>query len=215
MTTTAPIRVLLVDDHPVTRAGVRIALEDTGAVLVVGEAGTAAAGLESAAELRPQVVLLDLRLTTQPRPVGLDVLRVLADRQPELRLLVFSQVGVEDALDAIHAGAHGFVAKSATAPELLHAVRAVLAGPVLPPGIAARLVAEHTRRGEGRLALTAREHDVLRCLAKGHDNPEIATALGIAERTVTRHLESIRDKVGEHRRARLVRLAQHWHPNQG
>jgi DNA-binding NarL/FixJ family response regulator len=105
----------------------------------------------------------------------------------------------------LRAGAHGCVGKAATAPELAAAVEAVLTGPVLPAELAAHLIGELHRSTP---PLTNRERDVLRCLAKGYDNREIAEDLDIAPRTVNRHLENIRGKLGHHRRSELIRIAR-------
>jgi DNA-binding NarL/FixJ family response regulator len=125
-----------------------------------------------------------------------------------VRVLVLSQALPRDVLAAIHAGAHGWVSKAATAVELGEAVAAVLTAPVIPAELAAHLVEELHRRTP---PLTGREQDVLRCLAKGYDNREIADDLGIALRTVNRHLENIRAKVGDHRRSALIRIARDLH----
>jgi DNA-binding NarL/FixJ family response regulator len=190
------LRVLVVDDHPLTRAGVCSGLES----LVVTEAGDVDAALH-ALETQPiDVVLVDLLLGERS---GLDVVRYAADHRPETRILVVSQAPVDDVLAAIRLGAHGYVSKAATSSELRHAVHAVLDGPVLPAELAARLIGVFQRPAE----LTAREREVLRCLAKGYDNREIADELAVAVRTVNRHLENIRAKLGHRRRSDLMRLA--------
>jgi DNA-binding NarL/FixJ family response regulator len=192
------IRVLVVDDHPLTRAGVRSGLHGDG--VAVTEAGDIEAALRALAT-GPDVALVDLLLSGQS---GLDVVRHAADHQPETRILVLSQAPVDDVLAAIRLGAHGYVSKAATSSELRHAVHAVLDGPVLPPELAARLIGAFQRPAE----LTVREREVLRCLAKGYDNREIANELAVAVRTVNRHLENIRAKLGHRRRSELMRFAR-------
>lgn len=203
-----PIRVLLVEDHPITRDGVRSGLERDGRAVVVAEAADVPTACRAADQVRPDVALVDLRLSPHPEEPaghGAGVIRHLRRRWPDVRVLVLSQAGPEELLAAIHAGAHGCVGKAATSAELTDAVAAVLTGPVLPAELAAHLIGElhrHTR------PLTSRERDVLRCLATGYDNQEIAARLNIAVRTVNRHLENIRDKLGQTRRSELIRIAR-------
>jgi DNA-binding NarL/FixJ family response regulator len=204
-----PVRVLVVDDHPVTRDGVRAGLEHDGRAVVVGEAGDAETACRLADATRPDVALVDLRLAAGS---GVDVIRHLREHRPETRILVLSQADPDEIVGALRAGADGAVAKGATSAELVSAVHAVRSGPVLPPELAARLIGE--LRG-GPSPLTERERDVLRCVAKGYDNREIAAELGIAVRTVNRHLENIRAKVGRRRRSELIRLARERDGGQG
>jgi DNA-binding NarL/FixJ family response regulator len=200
------VTVLLVDDHPTTRDGVRSSLERRAGITIAGEAGDPEAALACAADVLPDVVLLDLRLGGRSIKGGLDLLRALLALLPGTRVLVFSQSGAEEAVTALRAGAHGFVAKSATGAELAAAVLAVRSGPVLPPALAARVFGEFQRPAR-RDQLTPREREVLGCLARGYDNRDISDALGISIRTVNRHLENIRGKVGQHRRSDLFQLA--------
>ena len=194
------MRVLVIDDHPLTRAGVRSGLESHTSPIVVTEAGDVDTALHVLGAQPIEVVLVDLLLGQRS---GLDVVRHTAEHQPETRILVLSQASVDDVLAAIRIGAHGYVSKAATSAELRHAVYAVLDGPVLPPELAARLIGAFQSPAE----LTSREREVLRCLAKGYDNREIADALDVAVRTVNRHLENIRAKLGHRRRSDLMRLA--------
>jgi DNA-binding NarL/FixJ family response regulator len=174
------MRVLVVDDHPVTRDGVRAGLDGFGTA--VSEAGDAETARNAVLADRPDVVLVDLRLGVDD---GVDFVHYLAGNHPLIRILVLSQCPLADVVRAIRAGAHGYVSKSATSAQLRSAVTGVLAGP--------------------------RERDVLRALARGYDNREIAGELAIAVRTVNRHLESIRDKLGTRRRSELVRIARDGH----
>lgn len=206
-----PVRVLVVDDHPVTRDGVRTALDRDGRAVVVAEAADAVTACLLADRVRPDVALVDLRLESrdgQPAGDGLDVIRHLRRQWPEVRILVLSQADPHDVLPAIRAGAHGWITKAATSAELGDAVAAVLGAPVIPAELAAHLIGALHRETP---PLTGREQDVLRCLAKGYDNREIAEELDVAVRTVNRHLENIRGKLGRHRRSELIRIARGLH----
>jgi DNA-binding NarL/FixJ family response regulator len=198
------VRVLIVDDHPVVLRGARAALEATGSmeVATAQDAPTAYALLH---EMRPDVVVVDLRLAGGSS--GTDVIRRVAAQAPATRILVMSQAGRTEVLEALKAGAHGYVDKAATDDELVAAIRTVRERAVLPPELAATLLTE-LQHPNGASLFTARERDVLRCLAKGYDNREIAEALRIGVRTVNRHLENIRDKAGRRRRSELMRYAR-------
>lgn len=198
------VRVLVVEDHPVTRDGIRAGLKHDGQV--VAEAAGAEEACRLAAQVLPDVVLVDLRLAPGTGQ-GIDVIKYLREHRPDTRILVLSQADPDELLDAVRAGAHGCVSKSATSAELVAAVHAVRSGPVLPAELAARLIGELHREPRHQ-SLTAREREVLRCLAKGYDNREIADELGVAVRTINRHLENIRIKLGHHRRSELIRLAR-------
>ncbi|MFD9735232.1 response regulator [Umezawaea sp. NPDC059074] len=197
------VRVLVADDHPVIRDGVRTGLERDGRAVVVAEASDTPTACHLAEQTRPDVALVDLRLASGGH--GVDVIRYLREHLPAVRILVLSQAGPAELVAALRAGAHGSVSKAATAAELAQAVVDVLTGPVLPAELAAHLIG--ALRQETR-ALTAREREVLHCLAKGYDNREIADDLGITVRTVNRHLENIREKLGHRRRSELIRIAR-------
>ncbi|MCE7003387.1 response regulator transcription factor [Kibdelosporangium philippinense] len=193
------MRVLIVDDHPLTRNGVRAGLD--GGLMQVFEAGDVDAASRSLAVDRPHVVLVDLRLGALD---GIDFIQHVVDCCPDVRILVLSQASLVEVVRAIRAGAHGYVSKAAPTAELRRAVAAVLDGPVVPPELAVQLVKEF-HEGPG---LSPREREVLRILARGYDNQEIAAELAISVRTVNRHLESIRDKLGTRRRSELIRIAR-------
>jgi DNA-binding NarL/FixJ family response regulator len=195
------MRVLVVDDHPVTRSGVLASLAPE---FTVFEAADVRSALDQAELNRPDVALLDLRLGDEH---GVDLIQALVAGHPGVRILVLSQATLPDVVQAIRAGAHGYVAKSASTAELRAAVLAVLDGPVVPADLAVQLVTEFQRDS----SLTARERDVLRALARGFDNREIAAELAISIRTVNRHLESIRAKLGTRRRSELMRIARERH----
>lgn len=194
------IRVIIVEDHPVTRDGIRACVERDGRAVVVGEAASIA-GARELAQLRPQVALVDLCLEDGDGRAVIAVLPV------DTRIIVMSQAPMRAVVEAIRAGAHGYLDKGSTSDQVARAVHAVLDGPVLPPEVAA-LVIGAFQRGQ----LTPREQDVLRGLAKGYDNREIAEDLTIAVRTINRHLENIRAKLGTHRRSELIRYGRERFP---
>jgi len=181
------IRVVLVDDHPVVRAGLRAVLESDGSIAVVGEAGDAATALTAVRSLDPDVVVLDVHLGAGPS--GLDVLAHLAesDRPRVLVMTVFDNDKDVDA--ALSSGAAGYLLKDAPEGEVLRAVHAAAEGHrPLDPRIAARVVA---RSYPDPGAPTARELEVLAAAAEGHDNATIARMLFISQATVKSHLSSL------------------------
>jgi DNA-binding NarL/FixJ family response regulator len=183
------IRVLVVDDHPVVRRGLRTFLEIQDDIEVVGEAGDGAAAVEAVQALQPDVVLLDLKM---PGLDGIDVMRMLRERGSAARVLVVTSF-TEHAtvVPAIRAGAAGYVYKDIDPQALAQAIRAVHGGHVLlHPDIAAALLGDG--RGGGRAAaLTEREREVLAEIARGRSNREIARALQLSEKTVKTHVSNI------------------------
>jgi len=205
-----PVGVLLVDDHPVWRDGVRADLERRAAARVVGEAGTADEAVDVAVRARPDVVLMDLHLPGVP---GVVAIRRLAERLPSARVLVLSASGEEDdVLEAVKAGAAGYLLKSATGDELADAVARVAAGDaVFSPALAAMVLGEFRRvaaggAGDGQ-ALTPREQEVLRLVARGYTYREIADRLTLSVRTVQNHVQHILDKLQVRGRYELMRYA--------
>ncbi|GLX22077.1 response regulator transcription factor [Streptomyces lavendulae] len=203
-----PVRVVLVEDHPLFRTGLRSALESAEDVVVVGEAETLA-GLAGAVEQgRPQVVVMDLSL---PDGSGLEATRRLAEEHPGVSVLVLTMADDDGTLlAALHAGARGYLLKGAGRQEVLHAVRAVAAGgAVFGPDVAARiavLAAGGGRRDAERLfpALTGREVEVLDLVARGYDNRRVSRELFLAEKTVRNHVTRIFEKLGVTTRAEAV-----------
>ena len=188
--TPAPIRLLIVDDHPIVRDGlVAILHQGESDLEVVGEAGD---GLEAVAAwrtLRPTVTIMDLQL---PGLSGVEAIAAIRREDPEARVLVLTTFdGDADIQRALEAGARGYLLKSVRRAILIEAVRAVAAGQrYLPPATAARLV-----EGLEAERLTPRELDVLRLLARGQRNREIADELGLAEPTVKIHVNSLLRKL--------------------
>lgn len=202
-----PLRVMVVDDHPIWRDGVARDLTDAG-FDVVGTAGDGAQALRVAAAVRPDVVVLDLQL---PQLSGVEV---AAQLSASARVLVLSASGEErDVLDAVKAGATGYLVKSASAAELVDAVRRTASGqPVFTPGLAAMVLGEFRRMStgpadDGAPRLTERETEVLRLVAKGLTYREIAERLVLSHRTVQNHVQNTLGKLQLHNKAQLVRYA--------
>ena len=199
------LRVVLVDDHALFRRGMRELLQTNG-LEVVGEAGTGAAGVRLALELAPDVVVMDLRM---PGISGIEATRLLLESAPASRVLVVTVSAEEDdVLDALLAGACGYVLKDAAIDEIVAAIRAAAVGEsFISPHVAVRLVrrlrTDHearTQLSEPDDRLTKRELDVLRLLALGYENNEIADALFLSGATVKRHVSAILEKLGLHNR---------------
>jgi two-component system, NarL family, response regulator NreC len=206
------IRLLLVDDHQVVRSGLRMLLASENDVEIVGEAGTAREALEAVKRLKPTVVLMDIGL---PDMSGIDATREIKRTNPEVAVVALTiHEDEEYFFKMLEVGAGGYVPKRAAPEELLTAIRAAAAGEVyLYPSMAKLLVKDFLSQDRSNDAvstldgLTDREQEVLRYLAEGIANEEIATALVISIKTVARHRENIMQKLGLHSRAELVRYA--------
>lgn len=198
------IRVLVVDDHPVVRAGLVGLLSSAGDLEVVGEAGDGKAGVELAASLAPDVVLMDLRM---PRLDGAGATAQIVESLPETRVVVLTTFENDaDILRAVEAGASGYLLKDTPRDELIEAVRAASRGEtVLAPTVARRLLSQV--RGGGNERLTARELEVLAAVARGLSNTQVGAELFIAEATVKTHLLRIFAKLGVDDRTRAVTIA--------
>jgi DNA-binding NarL/FixJ family response regulator len=189
------IRILLIDDHPVVRAGLRAVLETESDLEVVGEADSGARAVSLTQKLRPDIVLTDLLL---PDLDGVAVTQRIRAELSETQVIILTSVDEEDAsvVRAVRAGAIGYVLKSANIADLLETIRQAAAGQVhLSSRAAARLMRE-MRSPTNQLPLTEREREVLREIAIGRTNKEIARSLDIALTTVKSHVTAILDKLG-------------------
>lgn len=204
------IRLLLVDDHEVVRAGVRAVFGDASAYEIVGEAGTVAEAIDLVVRGAPDVVILDISL---PDGSGLEAAPRIVGSSPATRILMLSvHDGAEYVLEAVRAGAHGYLRKDASPSQLRQAVQAVheggaFFGAEVAGHLAAGLRAEPAPRASLLDRLTAREREVLGLVAEGRTSKEIAAALGISVRTAEAHRDSIAKKTGVRTVAGLTRLA--------
>ena len=196
------IRVLIVDDHPVVHDGVAAVLNRTPDIRLVESVDTIDAAVTAVDAATPDVVLLDIRLSGAD---GLSEIGKLLAARPGLRVVMFSAYDLDEyVFGAIRAGARGYVLKGAGGGELVAAIRKVHAGEsYLSPSLSAKLVDEMQSRAGTRL-LTSRELMVLRLVAAGLPNREIATSLGISERTIKFHVTAILNKLGADNRAQAV-----------
>jgi DNA-binding NarL/FixJ family response regulator len=202
------IRVLVVDDHAVVRAGLRRVLDAESDIETVGEAATAERAVFEALETTPDVVLMDV---VMPGKTGIEGMPALLQALPDVKVLMLSmQDDPQYVREAFEAGASGYVLKEAADTEVVDAVRAVAAGNrYLHPALGARLIAAESeeRKRAASDPLSDREREVLRLLALGHTNQEIAAQLYISVRTAETHRAHIMQKLGLASRAELVRYA--------
>ncbi|MDX3576942.1 MULTISPECIES: response regulator transcription factor [unclassified Streptomyces] len=207
MTDDLCVSLLIVDDHPVVRDGLRGMFESAPGFTVLGEASNGVEAVAKAGELDPDVILMDLRM---PGGGGVDAIRELARGGARARVLVLTTYDTDsDTLPAIEAGATGYLLKDAPRDELFTAVRAAAQGrTVLSPAVATRLVsAVRAPRSPGEEPLSAREREVLALVARGASNREIARDLFISEATVKTHLTHLYAKLGVNDRAAAVARA--------
>jgi DNA-binding NarL/FixJ family response regulator len=198
------IRLVIADDHLVVRTGLRAMLGAEPDVEVIGEATTGALAIDLADRLRPDVVLMDLRM---PEVDGVAATARIREQHPEVHVLVLTTYDTDaDILKAIEAGATGYLLKDATREELFRAVRAAATGAsVLAPAVASRLM--DRQRAPGHEALSAREIEILEQVARGRTNKEIAAALFVSEATVKTHLLHIFAKLDVQDRTQAVTVA--------
>jgi DNA-binding NarL/FixJ family response regulator len=200
------IRIFVVDDHPVVRAGLVTILGTQPDFVVVGEAEDADTAINRLLTLRPDVLLLDLEM---PGGDGVDVLRRARENGSDTRALVFTAFDADDRiLAAVRAGAQGYLLKGAPREELFRAIRVVHAGgSLLEPVVASKLLRQVRHPATPDVRITARELEVLRLVARGRQNKEIARDLAVTERTVKFHLSALMRKLGVSNRVEAVSAA--------
>ncbi|MBB5083654.1 response regulator [Nonomuraea endophytica] len=211
----APIRVLLADDEGLVRSGFKVLLDLEDDITVVGEATTGAEAVERARALRPDIVLMDIRM---PKLDGIQATAQIAQTRglEQVRVLILTTYDTDEhVFDALEAGAAGFLLKDAGPAELLHAIRVIVAGQaLLAPRITRRLIGQFTARrratqiAEERLAvLTEREREVLALVGRGLNNDEIGKELFLSPATARTHVSHAMTKLGARDRAQLVVIA--------
>ena len=201
------IQVLLVDDHQLLREGTGALLNNAANINVVAESGKGADALDLTAQLDPDVVVLDIRLQDMS---GIDVARTLRQDFPHVKILILSAYHYEQYVRALFAiGVHGYLLKSASAPELIDAVEAVYNGQtVLGHEISNQLAMRARNTGIAATnVLSGREQEVLELVSRGASNKEIALQLGIATRTVETHVSNAMAKLNAHSRTEAVNIA--------
>ena len=191
---TPAIRVLLVDDHPVVRQGLRALLSTQEGIEVVGEADDGDAAVSAAERLSPDVILMDV---VMPKMDGVEALRRIGELRPQTRVVMLTSYADERrAMEAVDAGASGFLLKDASPRDVVSAIRAAHRGEaVLHPSVAAKLMAERRRPPAAHADLTPRELEVLRLIARGLQNKQIAAELHLSEKTVKTHVSAVLRKL--------------------
>ncbi len=205
------IRVLIVDDHALFRRGLQMVLEQESDILVVGEGGDGAEAVAKAQELMPDVVLMDVRM---PKRGGIDATKQIKELLPHVKILMLTISDEEaDLYDAIKAGATGYLLKEVSIEEVGQAIRSVQTGQsLISPSMASKLLSEFAtmvKRADEKQStpqprLTDREMEVLKLVAKGRNNRDIAKELFISENTVKNHIRNILEKLHLHSRMEAV-----------
>ena len=199
------IRILLVDDHPIFRFGIRAFLEATSDMAVVGEAGTGEEAVRLCAELHPDVVLMDM---VMPVMGGVETTRQILRIQPDATVLIVTMLDDDGVLEAIRAGARGYLNKGASHEETLRAIRTIAeGGAIFSPGAAERLLRYFNPKSAAAPPLpelTPRERDLLDLIARGFTNPEIAERLGLSVKTVRNQVSLLCTKLQVKRRTEAI-----------
>ena len=212
-----PIRVMIADDHDLYRRGMQVVVELDGTAQVVGEASNGADAVEVCQRVTPEVVLMDVRM---PGVGGIEACRLIREAVPSARILMLTMSDDEsDLFEAIKAGASGYLLKDLPGEEVSDAIRRVHDGQaIIPPGMAATLLTEFTRLSQepepisgSAPLLTDREVEVLRLVARGRANREIADELVISENTVKNHVRNILEKLHLHSRVEAAVYAHRQH----
>jgi NarL family two-component system response regulator YdfI len=207
---TDPIRILVADDHLIIRQGLRLILETEESFDLVGEASDGAEALRLCAQLKPDVVLMDLRM---PGMDGLTAIERLHVEQPQVAVVILTTFNEDDLMvRGLRAGAKGYLLKDTSREALFEAIRAAARGEtLLKPEVMAKLLAKMDSAGgpsaDDACGLSERELEVLQAVAQGERSKEIALKLGISERTVKAHLASIYNKLGVDSRAAAIAVA--------
>ena len=207
----SPIRVVIVDDHALFRRGLDLVLSDEPGIEIVGEAEDGVEAIARADELEPDVMLMDVRM---PKASGIEAARAVRAAHPEIKVVMLTVSDDEhDLYESVRAGANGYLLKEVAIEEVADAIRAVAQGhSLISPSMASKLLGEFNvlaRRAEERQVsmapkLTERELEVLRLVAQGQSNREIARSLYIAENTVKNHVRNILEKLHLHSRMEAV-----------
>jgi two-component system, NarL family, response regulator DevR len=204
----SPTSLMLVDDSTVVRARLRALLGAEHDIAIVGEAASVAEGVEACARLRPQVLLLDVRL---PDGSGIDACRQILRRSPDTRVIILTSA-IDDRIvdDAIRAGAHGYLLKEVDARGLIAAIRDVASGKsILDPAVTTRVM-QMVRTGnstrDGYTTLSPQEKRVLALIAEGCTNKEVGVKLGLSEKTVKNYLSTVFEKLQVSRRAEAAAI---------
>lgn len=205
------IRVLLVDDHTILRDGIRLLLSSQEDIEVVGEAGDGEEAIVKARELKPDVILMDISL---PKVNGIEATKMIKAERPEAKILILTMHEDEEyVFPLLAAGASGYILKKTASSELISALRAVAEGNAFLHPAVAKTVLEKYRQGQpapsagGPDGLTEREVEVLRLVAQGLSNREIADRLFISIKTVQAHRSNIMEKLNLHDRVELAKYA--------